>query len=68
MYPVIDNHKGSTYGVRFVEGVCNLGLGRIDSEGNGKSTKRVFKGHHPEDDMCPDRENVQEKYRKLGLD
>ena len=68
IHPVINKQKGKAHGKRFVEVVCKLGLGHIESEGTGKNAKRVFKRHHPEDDECPDRENVHEKYTKLGLD
>ena len=49
----MDNESGSHIGRRFVNGLENLGFGRVSP--NSKS----FKRYSPDDDSFPDRENLR---------
>jgi len=62
IYPLINNESGSHIGGRFVNGLQNLGFGRFSP--NFKS----FKRYSPDDDSCPDRENLRKKYKLLNID
>ena len=62
LYPVINKEKGALVANRFVRGLCTVGLGKIDEK-----TKR-FKRFLVSDDDCPDKENLESKWRKLNID
>ena len=64
MYPVINQMKGQAVGYRFVNGLVSLGLGRVENV----SGKPTFKRFHPEDEDCPNRDDVQSKWAKLDLE
>ena len=61
LYPVINKKKGTLVANRFIRGLCNLGLGKIDEK-----TKR-FKRFLTTDYDCPDKENLESKWRKLYI-
>ena len=62
MYPIVNNHQGQAVGKKFVEGLKNIGLGYISP------SSKSFKRFHPDDENCPDRDNLRRKYRLLNLD
>ena len=45
----------------YIKGLCNLGLGKLDM-----NTKR-FKRFLPTDDDCPDKENLESKWKRLDI-
>ena len=64
MYPVINKEKGSEVAIRFVKGLCSVGLGEVVSN---EENKKCFKRFHPNDDECPDKEDLKIKWRKLNI-
>ena len=62
IYPVVNNESGSVVANKFVQGLQNLGFGKYSP--NSKSFKRF----RPNDENCPDRENLKKKYRQLNIE
>ena len=63
IYPVINKEKSSEVANRFLNGLCNLGFGEITDE-----KPKCFKRYHPDDMMCPDKENLKSTWKKLKID
>ena len=61
IYPVVNNESGTNVASKFVSGLENLGFGKFSP--NSKS----FKRYSPEDENCPDRENLRKKYKTLNI-
>ena len=61
IYPVINKEKGALVAMKFVQGICKLGFGKIDG------INKQFKRYLPTDADCPDKENLPSKLRKLDI-
>ena len=66
MYPVINAEKGTDVAKRFVNGLCSVGLGEVIVDQETK--QKCFKRFHPDDEDCPDKENLKLKWKKLCID
>ena len=62
IYPVVNNESGSGIANKFIQGLHNLGFGKYSP--NSKS----FKRYRPNDENCPDRENLKKKYKQLNIE
>ena len=62
MYPIVNNQQGQTIGKKFVEGLRSIGLGYLSP------TSKSFKRYNPDDEKCPDRDNLRTKYRLLNME
>ena len=63
VYPIINNERSNDVGMRFVKGLVALGFGEIKNV-NGRNG---FKRYNPDDENCPEREALKQKYKKLNL-
>ena len=58
----VNKEKGAEIAVKFVKGPCQLGFGKIMNQ-----KTKCFKRYHPYDIDCPDKENLESKWRNLKL-
>ena len=65
MYPIINKERGSDYALKFVKGLCFIGLGRIEKV--PRLRHGVFKRYHPNDEECPQRDTVKQIWEQLDL-
>ena len=61
IYPVSGNDTGAHIARKFLNGMVNLGLGVLKDNG------KVFQRYHFDDEDCPDKEELENKWKKLQL-
>ena len=62
IYPVINNESGAVVASKFIQGLQKLGFGKYSLN------FKCFKRFRPNDENCPDRESLKDKYRLLNLE
>ena len=63
-YPIIENAKSAEIGIKFINGLVEIGLGKHETRGN----KKVFRRCNPEEHDCPRRDQVIEYWKKLEIE
>ena len=61
LYPIVNNQQGADIGTKFVNGLKNFGLGTASRH------SKHFIRFDPNDENCPDRENLKNKYKMLNI-
>ena len=65
MYPEINGEVGRGAGMRFVQGLVHLELGKIYRNDKGGQS---FKRYHPDHDESPNKEELRRKWKVLNIE
>ena len=63
LYPIINNQRSNDVGQKFVNGLVELGFGKLETR-NGKSG---FVPYHPDKQDCPNPEQLKSYWEKLNI-